>query len=224
MIRDFAAPCALRLRRLLLASCLLGCAAGASAAEEGFIPLFDGQSLAGWMGATEGYKVEDGTITCIPGKGGGGNLLTEREFADFDLKLEFRLPPGGNNGVAIRAPREGHVATLGMEIQILDSTHPKYAKLEKYQYHGSVYGVIPAKRGYLRAVGEWNEQEIRCRGSHVTVILNGETIVDGDVIAASEPKTVDGKDHPGVRRTSGHVGFLGHGDAVQFRNIRIKPI
>jgi len=211
-------------RRLLAAAALtaLGSLQAASAEEPGFVPLFDGKTLGGWIGATEGYKVEEGAIVCIPEK--GGNLLSEREYADFDLKFDFRLAPHGNNGIAIRAPREGHVATLGMEIQILDNTHPKYATLAPYQYHGSVYGVIPAKRGYLRPVGEWNEQEIRCRGSQVTVILNGETIVDGDVAAACQPKPLDGKDHPGVLRKSGHVGFLGHGEPVAFRNVRIKPL
>lgn len=207
---------------LATATFLVSCFQVAAADEPGFVPLFDGKSLAGWIGATNGYKVEDGTIVCIPEK--GGNLLSEREYGDFDLKLEFRLAPHGNNGIAIRAPREGHVATLGMEIQVLDNTHAKYATLAPYQYHGSVYGVIPAKRGYLRPVGEWNEQEIRCRGSQVTVILNGETIVDGDVLAASRPHTLDGKDHPGLKRTTGHVGFLGHGEPVAFRNIRIKPL
>jgi hypothetical protein len=190
--------------------------------EEGFVSLFDGQSLDGWIGAVQGYAVEDGAITFIPEK--GGNLLTKDEYKDFALRLQFRVPPGGNNGVAIRAPKEGHVATLGMEIQILDNPAEKYATLAPYQYHGSVYGVIPAKRGYLRPAGEWNDQEIRCVGSRVTVILNGETIVDGDVIEASTPQAMDGKEHPGVRRTSGHVGFLGHGDRAQFRQIRIKAL
>ena len=220
MTRDGSLNCAPR--RFLAALVLTVLGATAAAAEDGFVPLFDGKTLTGWMGATNGYKVEDGTITCIPEI--GGNLMTEREYADFDLKLEFKLTPHGNNGIGIRAPAKGHVATEGMEIQVLDNTHPKYSKLAPYQYHGSVYGVIPAKRGYLRAVGEWNEQEIICRGSHVTVILNGETIVDGDVIEASKPKTPDGKDHPGLLRKSGHIGFLGHGEPVQFRNIRIKPL
>ena len=207
----------------MLCGCLVALPAGLRAAEEdGFVPLFDGRTLQGWMGSTDGYEVADGAITCIPAK--GGNLLTEREYGDFVLRLDFLVPPGGNNGVGIRAPRTGHIATLGMEIQILDNPDPKYAKLAPYQYHGSVYGLIPAKRGYLRPAGEWNTQEIRCIGSRVTVVLNGETIVDGDVQQAATPKALDGKDHPGVLRTSGHVGFLGHGDRVQFRNIRIKEL
>ncbi len=113
----------------------------------GFVSLFDGISLTGWQGATDGYTVVDGAIQCLPGK--GGNLLTEKEFSDFELRMEFRLPPGGNNGVGLRAPAQGHVATEGIEIQILDNTAEKYKTLAPYQYHGSVYGLIPAKRGYL---------------------------------------------------------------------------
>lgn len=200
-------------------------AAGDLSAEEaaaGFVSLFDGQTLTGWTGATEGYTVVEGAIQCLPDK--GGNLLSEKDFADFTLRLEFRLPPGGNNGVGIRAPAMGHVATEGMEIQILDNTAPKYKTLAPYQYHGSVYGLIPAQRGYLREVGVWNDQEITCVGRKITVRLNGTTIVDGDLDEALLHGAMDGKEHPGARRTTGRVGFLGHNDPVAFRHIRIREI
>jgi len=87
-----------------------------------------------------------------------------------------------------------------------------------------VYGIIPAKRGYLKPVGEWNQQEVIVQGSSIKVILNGTPIVDGDFIEASKNGTMDGKDHPGLQRTKGHIGFLGHGDVVRFRNIRIKDL
>lgn len=188
----------------------------------GFVSLFDGTTLAGWTGATEGYTVVDGAIQCLPDK--GGNLLTEKDYADFTLRMEFRLPPGGNNGVGIRAPAMGHVATEGIEIQILDNTAAKYKTLAPYQYHGSVYGLIPARRGYLREVGAWNEQEITCVGRQITVRLNGTTIVDGDLDEALRNGAMDGKEHPGALRTSGRVGFLGHNDPVAFRHIRIREI
>lgn len=190
--------------------------------ESDFVAVFDGQTLTGWVGAVDGYAVEEGAITCIAEK--GGNLMSEKEYADFILRLEFKIPPGGNNGIGLRAPLNAHVATQGMEIQVLDDSSEKYANLHEYQYHGSVYGVIPAKRGFLKPAGEWNVQEIRCIGKQVTVILNGETIVDGDIEVASAPMTLDGKEHPGLKRTSGHIGFLGHGSRVQFRNVRIKEI
>ena len=188
----------------------------------GFVSLFDGTSLAGWQGATDGYTVVDGAIQCLPGK--GGNLLTEKEFSDFELRMEFRLPPGGNNGVGLRAPAQGHVATEGIEIQILDNTAEKYKTLAPYQYHGSVYGLIPAKRGYLHEVGAWNDQTIRLVGRKITIILNGETIVDGDLDEALKNGAMDGKEHPGAKRNTGRVGFLGHNDPVAFRKIRIREI
>lgn len=188
----------------------------------GFVSLFDGTSLAGWQGATDGYTVVDGAIQCLPGK--GGNLLTEKEFSDFELRMEFRLPPGGNNGVGLRAPAQGHVATEGIEIQVLDNTAEKYKTLAAYQYHGSVYGLIPAKRGYLREIGAWNDQTIRLVGRKITITLNGETIVDGDLDDALKNGAMDGKDHPGAKRTTGRVGFLGHNDPVAFRHIRIREI
>lgn len=206
---------------LLLTSTLL---AGDAADEQaaGFVPLFDGQSLDGWTGATDGYVVEDGAITCVAES--GGNLFTEREFADFVLRFEFLLTPGANNGIGLRVPTGGHASYDGMEIQILDSTAERYAKLKPYQYHGSVYGIIPAKRGYLRPTGVWNTQEIRCIGRRITIILNGETIVDGDLDEALANGTLDGKEHPGAHRTSGHIVLCGHGSRVQFRNMRIREV
>jgi len=188
----------------------------------GFVSLFDGETLAGWTGATDGYTVVEGAIQCLPNK--GGNLLSETEYSDFILRLEFRLPPGGNNGIGLRAPAQGHVATEGIEIQILDNTAEKYQTLEPYQYHGSVYGLIPAKRDYLRDVGAWNEQEIECVGRKIAIRLNGEVIIDGDLDEAIRNGAMDGKEHPGARRTTGRVGFLGHDDPVAFRHIRIREV
>ena len=216
--------------RLCLSVCGLMLASGMSLAGDlsteeqaaGFISLFDGKTLSGWTGATEGYTVVDGAIQCLPDK--GGNLLTEQDYGDFTLRLEFRLPPGGNNGVGIRAPAMGHVATEGIEIQILDNTAEKYKTLAPYQYHGSVYGLIPARRGYLREVGAWNDQEITCVGRHITIRLNGTVIVEGNLDDALRQGAMDGKEHPGARRTTGRVGFLGHNDTVAFRHIRIREI
>ncbi len=156
--------------------------------------------------------------------GNGGNLFTVDQYSDFILKFEFQLTPGGNNGLGIHAPLEGDAAYMGKELQILDNTADKYAELQPYQYHGSVYGIIPAKRGYLNPVGEWNKQEVIVKGSKIKIILNGSTIVDGDFLEASKNGTMDNKEHPGLERTSGHIGFLGHGDVVRFRNIRLKDL
>jgi len=190
---------------------------------EGFELLFNGKDLTGWIGDTKGYVAEDGKIVIYP-KLGKGNLYTEKEYSDFILRFEFKLTPGANNGLGIRAPLTGDAAYVGMELQILDNTALIYKDLEPYQYHGSIYGVVPAKRGHLRPVGEWNYEEVIARGRKITVNLNGVTIVDVDIDEASMPSTIDGKDHPGLRREKGHIGLLGHGSHVEFRNIRIKEL
>lgn len=187
--------------------------------EEGFVPLFDGKSLSGWTGDVKGYMVEDGAIVCK-----GGNLYTEREFGDFVLRLEFKLPPGGNNGVGIRTPLKGHAASAGMEIQVLDDESPKYATIKPWQFCGSIYGVVAAKRGHLKPANEWNDMEITCKGTQVTVKLNGHVVADADVAQYAEKGAADGKKHPSLTRTSGHVLFCGHGSPVAFRNIRVKEL
>ena len=113
---------------------------------------------------------------------------------------------------------------MGMEIQILDNTADKWVGLKPYQYHGSIYGVVPAKREYLKPAGEWNSEEVIAKGKDIKVILNGTTIVDADITEAIEKGTMDGREHPGLKNESGHIGFLGHGDVLEFRNIRIKEL
>jgi hypothetical protein len=192
--------------------------------EEGFSPLYNGENLAGWVGNKESYRSENGLIIIDPKGKGGGNLYTEKEYGDFILRFEFQLTPGANNGLGIHAPLEGDAAYVGKEIQILDNTASKYNELEEYQFHGSVYGVIPAKKGFLKPVGEWNRQEVIVRHPKITVILNGTVILEGDYLEASKNGTLDGKEHPGLQRNRGHIGFLGHGDVVHFKNIRIKEL
>lgn len=188
--------------------------------EEEFVPIFNGKDLTGWVGDTKGYVVEDGSMICKP----GGNIFTEKEYSDFVFRFEFKLTPGANNGVGIRAPLEGNAAYEGMEIQILDDRHPKYKDIHEYQAHGSIYGVVPAKRDHLKPAGEWNTEEITAKGNHITVVLNGVTIVDADIAKASENGTLDGAEHPGLKNTNGHIGFLGHGDRIEFRNLRVKDL
>lgn len=194
------------------------------AQEAGFVSLFDGQSLTGWVGNKSSYLVKEGMIVIEPKGGGGGNLYTEKEYGNFILRFEFQLTPGANNGLGIHAPLEGDAAYVGKEFQILDNEAEKYAGLQTYQYHGSLYGVMSAKRGFLRPTGEWNQQEVRINHPYVTVILNGEVILEGNYLEASQSGTLDKKEHPGLTRSRGHIGFLGHGDLVRFRNIKIKEL
>ncbi len=192
--------------------------------SDGYALLFNGKNLDGWTGNKKSYVVEDDQIVIRPVNGGGGNLFTEKEYADFIFRFDFKLTPGANNGLGIRAPSKGDAAYGGMELQIIDNTAEKYAELQPYQYHGSLYGVAPAKRGFLKPVGEWNQQEVRVEGTTVQVILNGTTILDTDFQKAIDEGTMDHKDHPGLLKEKGHIGFLGHGDVVRFRNIRIKEL
>ena len=195
----------------------------ASRNEKDFTPLFNGQDLTGWTygsKAGEGYRVRDGALYCTGDS--GGNLFTEKEYADFTLRFEFKLTPGANNGIGIRAPLKGQVAYQGIEIQVLDDSAEKYSKLRPTQYCGSVYDVIPAVRGRLNPVGDWNAEEITARGDHIIVKLNGATIVDAHLDQVTDPAVL--AKHPGLKRTAGHIGFLGHGSEVEFRNIRIKEL
>ncbi|MGN6533573.1 MAG: 3-keto-disaccharide hydrolase [Ginsengibacter sp.] len=192
--------------------------------KQGFVSLFDGTDLDQWTGNKSGYIVKDGVIEVNPQDGSVGNLYTKDEFSNFMFRFEFQLTPGANNGIGIRAPLEGDAAYAGMEIQILDNEAPKYKDLHVYQYHGSVYGVIPAKRGFLLPAGEWNKEEIIANGNKIKVILNGTVILDGDIKEASKNGTMDHKEHPGLLRKTGHIGFLGHGDVVRFRNVRVKKL
>lgn len=217
----------IKLNILFVCLCLIiiSCSSTKQIQDSGFTTLFNGKNLDGWVGNKESYFVDNGTITINPkGNTGGGNLYTEKEYSDFIFRFEFQLTPGANNGLGIHAPLGGDAAYQGKELQILDNTAEKYAKLKEYQYHGSVYGVIPAKRGYLKPVGEWNQQEVEVKGTTIKITLNGTVIVNGDYETASKNGTIDGRDHPGLQRTTGHIGFLGHGDVLSFRNIRIKEL
>lgn len=192
--------------------------------EKGFVPLFDGKSLDGWQiigKVGPGYVAKDGVLVCPID--GGGKLLTNKEFANFILRFEYWLEPGGNNGVGLRAPLEGDAAYAGMESQILDDYAPQYAdKLEPGQYHGSIYKVLPAKRGAPKKAGEWNTEEIVCDGRHIKVTVNDQVIVDGNLDNVKDPKVLE--EHPGIQRQRGYVGFLGHAAHVEFRNIRLKEL
>ncbi len=192
--------------------------------KEGFKVLFDGTNLHEWVGNKTAYVVEDGNLAVYPKRGGNGNLYTKDEFSDFIYRFEFKLTPGANNGIGIRTPLTGDAAYEGMEIQVLDDGADIYKDLKDYQFHGSVYGIIPAKRGHLKPVGEWNEEEIYVKGNKIKVTLNGVVIVDGDLEEASRNGTLDGRDHPGLKNKRGHIGFLGHGDILFFRNIRVKDL
>ncbi len=191
--------------------------------EEGFTSLFNGEDLTGWQIVGKrgpGYIVKDGVIVCPAD--GGGNLFTEKEYSNFILRFDVKISPAGNNGIGIRAPLQGDAAYAGMEIQVLDNEHKAYEKLQPWQYHGSVYGIFPAKRGYQNDADQWNTEEIIADGRTIKVTLNGTVILEENLNTVTDPQTI--LSHPGMLRDTGHIGFLGHGSHVEYKNIRIKEL
>jgi hypothetical protein len=189
---------------------------------EGFVPLFNGKDLGGWKqfaGKGKNWSASDGMIVCS-GKGGGW-LGTERDYDNFILRLDYKLSPGGNSGVYIRAPETGHISRVGMEIQLLDDNHPSYAKIDFYQYTGSIYHVVPPTRRAGKSAGQWNSLEIRAEGRRVVVVLNGIKIVDADLDHYLRDPAI-AREHTGLKRPGGRIGLQSHTDRVEFRNLRIK--
>lgn len=189
----------------------------------GFKSVFDGKDFNGWAGPVDNYEIKDGAIVCKPGK--GGTIYTKDVYGDFVVRLEFKVPPGGNNGLAIRYPGTGDTAYDGMcELQVLDDNYEKATgqKIDPRQAHGSAYGMVAAQRGYQHPVGEWNYEEVTVKGSTLRVELNGTIILNTDLAPVTD--FMAGHAHPGKDRTSGHFGFAGHNDPVMFRDIAIKPL
>jgi hypothetical protein len=186
-----------------------------------FKPIFNGKDLTGWAGTVDGCEVKNGSINWIPKK--GGNIYFNEDLTDFAARVEYKVPPGGNNGLAIRYPGTGQASQVAMcEVQVLDDTAEKYAKLDPRQFNGSVYGMVPAHKGFDRPVGEWNVMEVTVKGHTIQVELNGTRIVDADVSKITEFKDKTG--HPGRLNTHGYFGFAGHNDPVEFRNVQIKKL
>jgi len=194
----------------------------ASKTPDGFESIFNGKDFTGWQGAVDNYEVVDGAVRCKQGK--GGVLYTNDQFADFVARLEFKVPVGGNNGLAIRYPGKGDPAYTGMcELQVLDDNSPKYAKLDPRQYHASAYGMAPVYRGgYQRPAGEWNFQEVTVKGPTIKVELNGNVVLNTDLSKITE--YLANSPHPGKELPSGFFGFAGHGSDVEFRNVKIKKL
>jgi hypothetical protein len=189
--------------------------------SKGFESVFNGKDFTGWAGPVDQYEVKDGAIVCRPNK--GGTIYTKDEYTDFVARVEYKLPPAGNNGLAIRYPGHGDTAYVGMcEVQVLDDTAKAYEKLDPRQYNGSVYGIVAAQRGYLRPVGKWNFEEVTVKGSTIKVELNGTIIVDADVSKVTQ--YMANSPHPGKDNKKGHFGFAGHSDPVAFRNVEIRRL
>src|SRR4051794_24864459 len=195
---------------------------GARGEGEGVVALFDGRTLSGWTrfgGRAGTWGVEDGLLVSFGT--GGGWIGTERPYADFVLRLEVPVTPGGNSGVYLRAPADtSHISRTGLEIQLLDDEHPRYRALQPWQYTGSIYHVAAARRGHLEPAGRWNALEVRAEGPRLVVRLNGATVVDDRLDAHPELA----EEHTGLKRTGGRIGLQSHNGRVEFRDLRIKEL
>jgi hypothetical protein len=204
---------------------ILGAAAvgetGSPQASEGFVSLFNGKDLTGWTvnkgGNIKKWGVEGGVLY-VSGSGGGW-LMTEKEYGDFDLRLEYKMAKHGNSGVGLRSPLAGDPAYVGMEIQLIDDAN--WPGLKAWQHTGSIYGVVPAAKIANRPLGEWNKMHIVARGPHIFVGLNGSKLVDADLRKYVKRYA---QTHPGLLRKTGHIGLQSHDQRVEFRNLQLKPL
>ena len=192
------------------------------AADDGFTPLFDGKTLTGWHARSEKQaQAEEWTAVdgVLKAKAGNSWLATDKEYGDYILKLEWRVPENGNSGIFIRVPelKPGeHPWVQGIEIQVLDDKGPQYAgKLKPWQYSGSLYGAVAADQSAFAGARKWNAYEITCRGDLVTIVLNGKKVAEGDMSKIEELKS---------RPRKGIIGLQNHGTDVEFRNIQIKEL
>jgi hypothetical protein len=213
------------MRRCLLLSVLLlwavpGPVPAGDKPPPGFEPLFNGRNLEGWKatGKMDAWGAEGGALF-VKG-GGGGWLMTEKEYGDFELRLEYKMVKGGNSGVALRSPLKGDPAYVGMEIQLIDDEGWP-GKLQSWQHTGSIYNVVPAAKVANKPVGAWNQLRILAKGRRVIVEQNGATLVSADL---DDYIKEHAKRHPGLLRKGGHIGFQSYNKRIEFRNIYLKPL
>jgi hypothetical protein len=213
---------ALQLGVLAMVLCVAGARGEDKPAKppEGFTAIFNGKNLDGWKatGKAEVWTAENGAIVC---KGGGGGwLLTEKEYGDFEFRCEYRWDKkGGNSGVALRTPEKGDPAYVGMEIQLIDDEGWP-GKLETWQRTGAIYNVQSPKEAKNKPIGEWNAVKIICKGRKVTVIHNDVELVNANL----DDFKAHFEKHPGLKREAGRVGFQSYNIRVDFRNVWIKEL
>lgn len=196
----------------------------ASKGGDGFKSAFNGKDMEGWAGPVDCLKVANGEINWLADK--GGTPYWNTELTDFVARLEFNLPAGGNNGLAIRYPGTGNTAYDGMtELQVLDDNYEKVkGPIDPRQVHGSAYGMVGAARGYQHPIGEWNFQEVTVQGAKIKVELNGTVILDTDLSQVDMATVMAKSPHPGKNNRKGYFGFARHNDPAKFRAVRIKSL
>lgn len=202
---------------------LTGGAREAVARPTRWVELYNGKDLTGWhvMNGKAGVWKAEGELVVCQGDGGGW-LTSDRQYGDFELEVEWKIPPGGNSGIGLRYPGQGDPAHEGMEIQVLDDPHPMYKNLHEAQYTGGIYYQAAATAHPEKKAGEWNKYFIRCKGPRVYIKLND--VVVQDVSLDDFTHGWGGHKALAVRPRSGYVGLQSHTDRVEFRNIRIREL
>jgi hypothetical protein len=203
-----------------------GTATPSSAAD--WRPLFDGKTTAGWRGYHQktmpgGWQAVNGALTRVSQ---GGDIITNDQFGDFELELEWQISEGGNSGIMYRVSEEGDEAYYtGPEYQVLDNGRHADGK-NPLTSAASDYGLYAPVKDVTRPVGEWNAARIVVKGNHVEHWLNSVKVVEYELGSADWQQRVDGskfKEWPNYGRIpKGHIALQDHGSRVAYRNIRIR--
>jgi len=206
-------------------------------AQKGFKPLFDGKTTKGWHSygknaAGSGWKVENGVLHFDPdaaANGQGGDLVTDAEFGDFHLKLDWKIAPNGNSGILFYVKEDPskyeNTFSTGLEMQVLDNDGHPDGKITKHRA-GDLYDLIQSKSEPVKKAGEWNTAEVISKKGKLTLILNGVVVVETMLWDANFKKLIEGSKFagwPGFGTfKKGKIALQDHGNNVWFRNIMIK--
>ncbi len=208
-------------------------APGESRPQAGFVSLFNGKDLSGWIvGPDKSWVVEDGLIALsreMDGKEHNADYLWTREtYGDFMLELEFKIPEHANSGVFLRTSDVKDPVYTGIEIQVANSYGQK--GLSRGGTAGAVYDCLAPSANPVKRPGEWNQLQVTCRGSQIEVVLNVRQIIDMDLNRWTQPhKNPDGSPNKFPRALkdfarAGHIGLQDHGRPVWYRNVRVKRL
>ena len=196
----------------------------------GWVLLFDGKTFKGWRnykgeGVKDGWKVVDGTMQHTVK---GGDLITEMQYGDYELKLEWKISEKGNSGIFFGVQEsEPKIYFTGIEMQILDDQKHPDGKFEKH-VSGACYGLYKPPAGAVGSVGSWNKVRVLKEGDHYQFFLNEVKTADfktegkefKNLVAASKFK----KWPAFATHLKGHIGLQDHGDVVSFKNLKIREI
>ena len=208
-------------------------------AQKGFKPLFDGKTTKGWHSygknsAGAGWKAENGILhfdSDAAKDGQGGDLVTNAEYANFHLKLDWKIAPNGNSGILFYVKEDAakypNTISTGLEMQVLENDGHPDGKITKHRA-GDLYDLIQSKSEPVKPVGEWNSAEIISKNGKLTLILNGVVVVETVLWDDNFKKLIDGskfKTWPGFGTfKKGKIALQDHGNSVWYRNIVLKQL